>query len=666
VGDANAARAAVHITSAGTEDDELAGLAQAIEECHQRGRAYRDQVVLLRTRRQVESVAAGLSARGIPTSTLPSALDHDIVKRCIAVISILSDPAGAGLIRAGMQPEHAFTRDDAIAMLREARLRRISPLDMLLSRRAVKSASRAGLAAMRRFGRTLAALRAAPSIATGLCLYCFSLTGIGARLLTQGERGAQDAAALKRLLDLARAFDIWSAAHRAAASAAPKAADWEGFGEFLSAASILRLDTLDGVTSQGSDTVRALTAHASKGLEFPVVYLPQLVNRRFPLTSRPAVISRVEVASDASKEEDGLSEEASLFYVAMTRARDELTLSYARRYGRASYTMSPFLACIDHAMGSRVARQEWRAAPGSSGVVGGSAREGVSDQTDVAPANGVFDLVELETYQRCPKQYAYRYVDNLWAPAGFVSVFSRVVKRAARDVEVAFALSRRQERAAPGRDEALAIVDAHWRSMLDEERASLGVSEALSNALLEAYYSRQAQNAIERMWTRLAHRERAWEEGGDGTGAERSRQLSVRIGGLEIHGELDVIASEPEREKEVGITPAPGRVPGAVMNQDAGVVVRYRLSRSDTTPGLRELFLTAAADGMSADGGPGSVLMRNLADGAAVPLRLSARQRTRLEREAQEAATGIMRRDFHAKPDERQCLRCPFAAACPE
>jgi predicted acetyltransferase len=349
----------------------------------------------------------------------------------------------------------------------------------------------------------------------------------------------------------------------------------------------------------------------------------------------------------------------------MTRARDELLLSYARRYGRAWYTMSPFLACLDHAMGDRVAREEWRAAPGSSGAVSHLAVESESDQADVAPADGVFELAELETYQRCPKQYAYRYVDNLWAPAGFVSVFSRVVKRAARDVEVAFALSRRQERAAPGRDEALAIVDAHWRSMLEEERASLGVSEALSNALLETYYSRQAQNAIERTWARLAQRERAWEEGGGGTGAARSRQVSVQIGGLEIHGELDVIASGPEWE-EAETTPAPGRVLGARMNQDAGVVVRYRLSRSDTTPGLRELFLAAAADDMNADGGPGSVLMRNLADGAAIPLRLSARQRTRLAREAQEAAAGIMRRDFRAKPDERQCLRCPFAAACPE
>ena len=198
------ARPVVSIASSETDEEELAGLARAIEERHQGGRAYRDQVALLRTRRQVEQVVAGLGARGIPTYTLASAMDRDVVQRCVAVMSLLSEPSGAGLIRAGLQPEHAFERDDAIAMLREARRQRRSLLDMLMSSSEVVGVSRAGLVAMRQLGRMLSVLRSATSVATGICLYCFSLTRIGARLLTDRERNVVDAASLRRLLDIAR------------------------------------------------------------------------------------------------------------------------------------------------------------------------------------------------------------------------------------------------------------------------------------------------------------------------------------------------------------------------------------------------------------------------------------------------------------------------------
>jgi len=68
------------------------------------------------------------------------------------------------------------------------------------------------------------------------------------------------------------------------------------------------------------------TIHSAKGLEWPVVHLPHLVDGAVP--SDMALSSR-----------DGLAEERRLFYVAVTRARDELYL-YAplrlhhRRNGR--------------------------------------------------------------------------------------------------------------------------------------------------------------------------------------------------------------------------------------------------------------------------------------------------------------------------------------------
>lgn len=81
-----------------------------------------------------------------------------------------------------------------------------------------------------------------------------------------------------------------------------------------------------------SGAVRVMTLHASKGLEFPVVFLCGVKKENIPL--------------EAAHRPCDLPEERRLFYVGMTRARDELILSGA---GEAS----PFLADIPNGLFSR-------------------------------------------------------------------------------------------------------------------------------------------------------------------------------------------------------------------------------------------------------------------------------------------------------------------------
>lgn len=64
-----------------------------------------------------------------------------------------------------------------------------------------------------------------------------------------------------------------------------------------------------------SDTVKLMTIHAAKGLEFPVVHVTGLESGTFPLQNEDSPAD--------------LDEERRLFYVAVTRAREELVLSYA-------------------------------------------------------------------------------------------------------------------------------------------------------------------------------------------------------------------------------------------------------------------------------------------------------------------------------------------------
>jgi ATP-dependent DNA helicase UvrD/PcrA len=81
--------------------------------------------------------------------------------------------------------------------------------------------------------------------------------------------------------------------------------------------------------------VRVLTIHKAKGLEFPVVFLVNLVQEKFPLRRRRDPLELpVALTKDVVPTGDyHLQEERRLFYVGMTRARRELFLTNAGDYG---------------------------------------------------------------------------------------------------------------------------------------------------------------------------------------------------------------------------------------------------------------------------------------------------------------------------------------------
>ena len=135
--------------------------------------------------------------------------------------------------------------------------------------------------------------------------------------------------------------------------------------EYLDAAEETE-DELEPVQVSEANTVKMLTIHKAKGLEWPVVFVPGLAtgprSSMFPDTSRQAnpvtqaarlpfelrgdadVLPRYEGNLDAFKTElrsRGEEEERRLCYVALTRARDELVVSGAHWYEGPAQPFEP-------------------------------------------------------------------------------------------------------------------------------------------------------------------------------------------------------------------------------------------------------------------------------------------------------------------------------------
>jgi DNA helicase-2/ATP-dependent DNA helicase PcrA len=115
-------------------------------------------------------------------------------------------------------------------------------------------------------------------------------------------------------------------ADTAAPAVAPASSAQLALQSFLAHAS---LESGDNQAQSGQDALQLMTVHAAKGLEFDTVFLTGLEEGLFP-------------HENSLSEADGLEEERRLMYVAITRARKRLNLSFAQSrmlHGQTRYNL---------------------------------------------------------------------------------------------------------------------------------------------------------------------------------------------------------------------------------------------------------------------------------------------------------------------------------------
>jgi DNA helicase-2/ATP-dependent DNA helicase PcrA len=266
--------------------------AQVLEACEAGGRDLRDQAVLVRAAHHSDVLEIELAARGIPFVKYGGLRFTEAahVKDFLAAARIVANPA------------------DDIAWFRVLRLH--EGVGTMTARRVLDVLDPAQPGP---FGRWPAAAGAVPRRARENLTA--TVTGLGAAAQDDTpQRAASILAALEgplrarypdagiRLADLQRLAD--------AAASRPSLHD--ALVELALDPPVSASD-LAGPPRLDEDFLVISTVHSAKGLEWPVVHLPQLVDGAVP--------SDMALGSPG-----GLAEEQRLFYVAVTRARDQLCL----------------------------------------------------------------------------------------------------------------------------------------------------------------------------------------------------------------------------------------------------------------------------------------------------------------------------------------------------
>lgn len=146
---------------------------------------------------------------------------------------------------------------------------------------------------------------------------------------------------------------------------------------------------------RGIDAVQIMTIHQAKGLEWPIVFIPAMVNKRFP-SSRVGSKQKWYVPRDmfdVRRYEGEIEDERRLFYVALTRAKDIVCISHFKRI-KNKREKSPFIDDIENVVDTV------------------SLNEGLPlvDITQSSSENEIqtFSAEEILTYLKCPYFYRLR------------------------------------------------------------------------------------------------------------------------------------------------------------------------------------------------------------------------------------------------------------------
>ncbi|HSO29716.1 MAG TPA: ATP-dependent DNA helicase [Candidatus Sulfomarinibacteraceae bacterium] len=634
------------------------------------GATARDHAVLVRANADAEPILRSLNVAGVPWrfSGASGLYGQAEIRVLLAFLRAIADPASSADVYAlAASPVYDLGGADLSAIMGSARRRHrpawevFEEVDGRPESLDVTDAGRRTVARfvgdLRRF-RDLAHRRPA-----GEVLYAFLRDSGWLAALASGDSPAADEA----LANVARFFEIVRA--ESALLADDRAI-------FLARHLGTLIDAGDDPASADPDpdldAVAVLTVHKAKGLEFPVVILPGLVAGRFPAAFRREPLALPEALADipTADGDPHLREERRLFYVAMTRARDELILTHAVDYGGArARRISPFLLeALDLPISAATAGAGAVPADPLARMAAIAPLAAAPAVRDAGPIEGPLSLSHssIDAYLSCPKRYHYGYVLRVPTAPHHSIVYGSALHGAVQEFHRAEARGRILTE-----PELIAAFEAAWTNegfvSRDHELARLEAGRA---ALRRFRAARLEPGTVAPAWV---EREFSFSLGGDRVRGRFDRVDIIPAAGAGPGGDTDVAALLADASN-----PGSGRRADVVepsldlLGRERVTITDYKSSdvrdpvkaRQRARDSLQLQIYAIAYEAMTGrlpDAIQLHFLDSGLVGGAPVdPIRLD-RARERIAT----AAAGIRARAYAPRPETMTCTYCPYREICP-
>ncbi|MDK4732020.1 UvrD-helicase domain-containing protein [Rhizobium sp. CNPSo 3490] len=369
---------------------EAEAIKDKILELKERGVAFAGQTILARSHLTLSRITGVLESLGVPLLYLGDLFERQEVRDLLSLLALDAEHGAVGLPRVAALRDYAVPEDDSLRVIRWAKANNLAIYEALGRAAEVVDISPEGARGLAKLGSEVSGLENA-SPWTLLTSWLIDRSAYLQPLLTNNSPSAQQQlVAIYQVLKVCGEFAALGEKSRK---------------KFL--ARIRRIEALNEDTAYRSisseatemDAVRVMTIHGSKGLEFEAVHLPALATGYMPGSWRgvryvpPTGLERLAMDRD-----DHQAEEECLFFVALSRARDYLSLTRAETYKTRKAGESAFLPPLRLKAGRRAQA---------------SSDQGGARPLMPVPRQDVYPVSDLDIYLQCGRRYRYQIVDAL-------------------------------------------------------------------------------------------------------------------------------------------------------------------------------------------------------------------------------------------------------------
>jgi len=612
-----------HFDTVSAEADAVAGM---VETRLLAGLRPRDLALLVRSNGDADPFLRALNMKAIPHrfSGSRGLYAREEVRLLVAFLRVLANPDDSVSLFYLLASElYALPPPDLLRLNHYAR-RKTRPL-LEVARGLPENEELAGVSGAAREGaaRLLADLERAagdlPRLRTGEVLYRFlQASGFLARLSKDASGEAE-----AKVKNIARFFET--------VKAYGDVAEHDRVPSFVAHLDLLREAGDDPAVAEADpddDAVHVLTVHKAKGLEFPVVFLVGCAEQKFPVRRKadPLELPAELVREGLAAGDPHMQEERRLFYVAMTRARDELVMTSAADYGTARpRKVSRFaVEALDLPSPSPV--------PKKSQAREALARHQPSAEPPPVPAAPLSDdevlrlsFGQIDDYETCPLKYRYVHLWRVPLLAHHRVVYGSAVHKAVQQLFRA-----RVEGRPFAEDDLVQAFRAAWVSEgflsreHEEERLRTG------EQTLRRFYQEEAKDPL---------RPTKVEE-----------EFAFYVDRNRVQGRYDLVV---ERGGQVSI-----------LDFKTGAVDDPKKAQQKAKESL-QLDLYALAHLRTAGRLPDWVELRFLESGLRAGKRPTVEEAAATEERIRGAAALIRRREFPPTPSYLACGQCAFRDICP-
>jgi DNA helicase II / ATP-dependent DNA helicase PcrA len=444
-------------------------IAAEIERLHAAGLSWRKFAALYRIHSHRNELVRALEERGIPVVIRNlSILDHPLVRDLTAYLRLIANPAdNVACARVLAAPAWGLDAADLVRLCERSKKAKSSLWDELQPRQGRLPFSGPPAATQNLVGG-LNGLRARSETMDAADLFAALTEWLELPLNLRGT----DQPYLRRFAQFVREWQSKSETCRLREFV-------EYLDYFAQAGGQINLE------QDSRDAVQLMTVHAAKGLEFDHVFVLRLTHRGFPMAPRATVLEfpPALMKEELPRGDFHIQEERRLFYVAITRARERLTLTTVlHKRSRPSVFIEDILSA------GKVARQsvEQISPPSSPAATRRAPLPGepilfpeAAIQPRVYSRIGpwaeryrppVFEPLQLsvsaiETYQKCPQKYLFGQVWGIRSGPSAATTFGNVMHVTIRQFIAALRKGVRLEF-----DEVAAIFRREWTSAGFEDR----------------------------------------------------------------------------------------------------------------------------------------------------------------------------------------------------